>query len=168
MVVTRRRALRERFDDADHPDAQPPPQTHRCNLYLATDAAVIGSRAGLGALVESPERDVIARWRRPGYTTDNNGAELEALHFGLDRLTDLDDTPHQLGILLDHDALARTLVAAIDPNATTPTRPPANLGSPHHWGGILARVSSIPVVRVGVVESPMNPAHTLANGVAAD
>ena len=168
MVDVGRRALRERFDDARHPDVQPLPGTHRCDLYLATDAAIIDARAGLGALVETPDGETIARWRCCGSSTDNNGAEIEALHFGLDRLSALSRTPTQLGILLDHDVLADALAAAASPSTRTPSRPPAHVGSPNHWGGILARIASIQSVRVGVISSPTNPAHTLANGMAAD
>lgn len=163
-----RPALRERFDDAEHPDPQGPPSTHRCDLYVATDAAMCGEIAGFGALVERPDGSVIARWERTGAATDNNDAELRALHFGLDRLAQLSVPATRVGILLDHDVLAQAVAACATPGVESPTRPPSRTSSTHHWGGITARVASIPHVRIGIVSGHSNPAHGLANRVAAD
>lgn len=163
-----RRALRERFDDAEPLGRQPPPDTHRCDLYLATDASVRGDVAGFGAIVERPDGVPIARWRRPGRATDNNDAEVRALHFGLDRLAARVPSPERLGVLVDHRPLADAVAACADPALSTPVRPPSRTASAHHWGGITARMAAIPQVRVAVVPGRSNPAHPLANGIAAD
>lgn len=161
-------ALRERFDDACHPEPQRLPLTHRCDLYLATDASVCGRSTGFGALLETPAGEVIARWARPGWSNDNNDAELRALHFGLDRLAAHPREPDRLGILIDHEGLARATAACATVDAPTPTRPPTRTGSRHHWGGVTARIATIPNVRVALVSSPTNPAHRIANGIAGD
>lgn len=167
MVLRDRRGLRERFDDG-RSTRPTPPMTHRCDRYLATDAAIVDRRAGFGAIVETSDGERIARWRRPGRVSDNNAAELLALHFGLDRIAQLPNPPTRLGILLDHDALAEGVTACVTGSLPSPVAPPMRGGSRHHWGGIRARLAAIPDVRVAVVEGNANPAHRLANGVAAD
>lgn len=168
MVPWGERGLRERFDDAHHPEPQEIPYTHRCDLYLATDGSCVGTSAGLGALVETPEGDTVAEWQQRSVASDNNEAELQALHFGLDRLHQLPVRPVQVGLLLDHDALASSIVRCAHPQTETPIAPPSRTGSPHHWGGITARIATIPRVRVALVSGQLNPAHVLAHGVTAD
>lgn len=168
MAPWGRRALRERFDDAEHPAPQGLPATHRCDLYVATDAAVRGRTAGFGAIVETPEGDVLARWCRPGKAADNNDAELRALHFGLDRLARLAPDVERVGVLLDHDPLAKAVAACAAGHIPTPLRPPSRTSSANHWGGITARIAGIPHVRVALVPGRSNPAHAIANGVGAD
>lgn len=168
MTPWGRRRLRERFDDAEHPTPQQPPETHRCDLYVATDAAMWQDAAGFGALVEDSEGNILGRWRRPGAAVDNNDAEMRALHFGLDRLAGLPEAPSIVGILLDHDVLAEGVAACANSETQTPVRPPSSTGSPHHWGGITARIAAIPTVRVALVSGQANPAHPIANGVSAD
>lgn len=168
MASWGRRALRERFDDAHHPEPRESPITHRCDRYLATDAAVIERTAGLGAILETPGGKTIARWCQPGRARDNNDAELQALHFGLDRMARRGQQPERVGILLDHDALAYAAAACAHPNKPSPAGPPTRTASPHHWGGITARIAAIPDVRVALADGPANPAHSIANRIAAD
>lgn len=160
------RALRERFDDAPHPAPQGRPTTHRCDLYLATDAAMIGTNAGFGAVIETPDGTVRGRFRRHDTATDNNDAEVRALHFGLDRLDRLSASPDRVGLLVDHEPLAKALARCVSSHSPTPTRPPTRTASPHHWGGITARLAGLSHVRVALVDGQANPAHGLANGVA--
>lgn len=163
MATPSRRALRERFDDAVCPHPAVPPWTHRCDYYLATDAAVDERRVGIGAVAERPDGSAVGTWSARLPTTGNNDAELRALHFGLDRLAADARDGDRVGILLDHDVLARAVAALCDRGGHRAGRPPFRTASRNHWGGITARIAALGDVRVAIVDSPANPAHELAN-----
>ena len=155
-----RAALRERVDDGLVAPQSELPLTHQCDWYLATDCSPRGTDVKLGALLETPAGVRCASWRTTVGPVDNNTGELLALHFGLDRAAAWTDPTDRLGILLDHDALANAVVTT----QATEIDPPAIARlSPHHWGGITARLARLDGVSVGLVSSHSNPAHELVN-----
>lgn len=159
-----RRALRERFDDADHPAPQRLPRTHHREWYLATDASMCGQTATVGAILETPTGRRVGRWTREIPAPDNNAAELSALHYGLDRAAVVMAPTDRLGVLIDHDGLARAVASCATPHARPPARPPCRSASVHHWAGIRARIATVADVRVGLTTSHENPAHLVARG----
>lgn len=163
MSLRSRRALRERFDDANHPAPQRMPHTHHRDRYLATDGSMTPSGARIGAVLEAASGRTIGRWHGTVPAPDNNAAEVAALHFGLDLAACHLSRETSLGVLLDHDVLARAVAACATPGLPTPVRPPCGSASPNHWGGITARVAALTDVRVGLVDSRENPAHPVAN-----
>lgn len=153
--------LRNRFDEARHPPAQGAPWTHHREFYLATDGSVRGDGGRLGAIVETIDGVRVGSWSRPAAVVDNNDAELKALHWGLDLLAARSPPRVNLGVLLDHDHLADSVAAVAGGRGVAV--PPIASASPHHWGGILARLSRFESVGVGVVAADENPAHGVAN-----
>ena len=143
------------------------PLTHHRHWYLATDGSMAADDARLGAVLESASGRTIGRWHRTISAPDNNAAETAALHFGLDMAASRMRDGNRLGILVDHDALAHAVATCATSGLSVPSQPPCGSASPHHWGGITARLATIDDVRVGLVDSRENPAHSVANrGVA--
>lgn len=155
--------LRNRFDGGIHPPAQGLPDSHHRDCYLATDGSLRIDGAGMGVVAETFEGDCIGRWSRPASTTDNNAAELLALHWGLDLLSTRIPPAASIGIIVDHEQLALGLAEAIGQSGYQFPDVPISTASEHHWGGILARISGFRSVGVAHVPGSGNPAHPLAN-----
>ncbi len=151
------RRLRDRFDEAPHPDPQGLPETHHRDFYLATDASDAGR---LGVLIETLDGVRVGEWSRMVPVLDNNEAELYALHWGLDVLAGRAPPTARVGILVDHDVIGDAVARAIG-YSRAPERP-IRSASPNHWGGILAGLHRFAGVRVAVVSSGNNPAHEVA------
>lgn len=167
MAAHGRPALRDLFDDSPTPHIAHPPRTHHRDFYVATDGSYRRDGGGLGAVIETRDGTTVARIATPDAPPDNNVAEYRALHLGLDVLAARSPRDARVGLLVDHDDLARNVNAAVlaaeHPNGDPPhpySVPPA---SRHHWRGIQARVHGFGAVRAARIESDRNPAHPLAN-----
>lgn len=156
--------LRDRFDEAHHPAAQGQPLSHHRDYYLATDGSVGPDGGRLGAIVETIDGVQVGAWRRGAPVSDNNDAELKALHWGLDLLAARSPPQPRIGVLLDHDLLGEGLARAVGaPHHPAPNSPVPS-SSRHHWGGILARTSQCGSVGIAIVPGDRNPAHAVAAG----
>lgn len=166
MATYGRRSLRDRFDSAPTPHVAHPPRTHHRDFYLATDGSyhLHDHRAGMGVVIETRDGTQVARFALSTTATDNNVAEYQALHFGLDVLAARAPPSARIGVLTDHDSLATNVNAAsLTTNGWGPgeiTVPPA---SRHHWRGIRARIAGFGELRAAVIDGDENPAHPLAN-----
>lgn len=167
MATYGRQSLRDRFDTAPTPHIAHAPRTHHRDFYVATDGSYHRSpdRGGMGVVVEARDGTRVARYALPTAAADNNVAEYQALHFGLDVLAARAPSTARVGVLTDHDGLAANV------NATTlPARegwPTGEItvpsGSRHHWRGIRARIAGFEELRAAVIDGADNPAHPLAN-----
>lgn len=155
--------LRDRFDEARHPPAQGRPLTHHRDYYLATDGSVGPDGGRLGAVLETIDGVRVGAWSRTASVADNNDAELQALHWGLDLLAARSPPDSTVGVLLDHDVLGEVLARAVGRSGYRLPPSPIPSASRHHWGGILARITQCESVGVAVVTGKRNPAHAVAN-----
>lgn len=167
MAVYGRPALRDLFDESPTPHIAHPPRTHHRDFYLATDGSYSGDGGGLGVVAETRDGTRVTRLSVPDPAPDNNVAEYRALHLGLDVLADRAPDGARVGVLLDHDALAANVNAAVL-LARDPAREPVHPieippGTDHHWRGIEARIAGLGSVRAAVLDGRENPAHPLAN-----
>lgn len=166
MAAYGRKSLRDRFDSAPTPHVAHPPRTHHRDFYLATDGSyhLHDHRAGMGVVIETRDGTRVARFALPTTATDNNIAEYQALHFGLDVLAARVPKNTRVGVLIDHDSLATNVNAAsLARNGWHPGEiriPPA---SQNHWRGIRARIAGFEELRAAVINGSENPAHPLAN-----
>lgn len=167
MAAYGRQTLRDRFDTAPTPRIAHPPRTHHRDFYVATDGSyhLNAGRAGMGVVIETRDGTRVARYALPTAATDNNVAEYQALHFGLDVLAVRAPSTARVGVLTDHDVLAANVnaaaLAARDGwHADEIRTPPA---SRNHWRGIRARISGFSELRAAVIDGGENPAHPLAN-----
>lgn len=170
MAAYGRRILRDRFDTAPTPRIAHPPRTHHRHFYVATDGSyhLDAGRAGMGVVIEARDGTRVARYALPTTATDNNVAEYQALHFGLDVLAARAPPTARVGVLTDHDGLASNVnaaaLAARDGWYDDEIRvPPA---SRNHWRGIRARIAGFAELRAAVIDGAENPAHPLANAPA--
>jgi ribonuclease HI len=167
MATYGRQSLRDRFDTAPTPHIAHPPRTHHRDFYVATDGSyhLNAGRAGMGVVIETRDGTRVARYALPTTATDNNVAEYQALHFGLDVLAARAPPTARIGVLTDHDGLGANVNAAalLARDGWYPGEiriPPA---SRHHWRGIRARVAGFDELRAAVIDGGENPAHPLAN-----
>lgn len=167
MAAYGRQTLRDRFDTAPTPRIAHPPRTHHRDFYVATDGSyhLNAGQAGMGVVIETRDGTRVARYALPTTATDNNVAEYQALHFGLDVLATRAPPTARVGVLTDHDVLARNVnaaaLAARDGWHADGIRvPPA---SRNHWRGIRARIAGFDELRAAVIDGGENPAHPLAN-----
>jgi hypothetical protein len=166
MAAYGRRSLRDRFDSAPTPHVAHPPRTHHRDFYLATDGSyhLHDHRAGMGVVIETRDGTRVARFALQTTATDNNVAEYQALHFGLDVLAARAPENARVGVLIDHDSLATNVnSASLTQNGWGPGEihvPPAGC---HHWRGIRARIAGFGELRAAVISGTENPAHPLAN-----
>lgn len=166
MAAYGRRSLRDRFDSAPTPHVAHPPRTHHRDFYVATDGSyhLHDHRAGMGVVIETRDGTRVARFALPTTATDNNVAEYQALHFGLDVLAARAPPTARVGVLTDHDSLATNVnSAALTHDGWGPGEirvPPA---SQNHWRGIRARIAGFEELRAAVLDGTENPAHPLAN-----
>ncbi|MFP4590545.1 MAG: ribonuclease H [Halobacteriales archaeon] len=167
MAAPGRPALRDLFDDAQTPLIGHPPRTHHLEYYVATDGSYRGDRGGLGAVIETHDGRRVARVARSDVSPDNNVAEYRALHLGLDVLATRVPPSASVGILVDHDQLARNVNAVVlgqaDPAGSRPAEVVVPPSAGHHWRGIRARLATVGDVRAARVDGATNPAHPLAN-----
>jgi ribonuclease HI len=166
MAAFGRSALRDLFDDSPTPYIAHPPQSHHRDFYVATDGSYRPDGGGLGAVIETRDGHRVARVSLPDAPPDNNVAEYRALHLGLDTLADRAPAEAAVGVLVDHDDLARQVNATVlgaggDWTPPRPVRVPAGVGA--HWRGIEARVAQFGDLRVARIDGRENPAHPLAN-----
>lgn len=171
MAVPGRPALRDLFDDAATPLIGHPPRTHQLEYYVATDGSFRDTRGGLGAVIETRDGTRVERLSRVDASPDNNVAEYRALHLGLDILADRIPASSSVGILVDHEELARNVNAVTlgqaDPEGRRPIPVDVPPGVAHHWRGIRARLATIDEVRAARIDGRVNPAHPLANDPTA-
>ncbi len=167
MATYGRQSLRDRFDTAPTPHIAHSPRTHHRDFYVATDGSYHQSpeRGGMGVIVETRDGTRVARYALPTAAADNNVAEYQALHFGLDVLAARAPSTARIGVLTDHDVLAANVNATTLPaHEGWPTEeitvPP---GSRYHWRGIRARIAGFEELRAAVIDGADNPAHPLAN-----
>ncbi|MEM4782075.1 MAG: reverse transcriptase-like protein [Halalkalicoccus sp.] len=166
MAAYGRQSLRDRFDSAPTPHVAHPPRTHHRDFYVATDGSyhLRERRAGMGVVIETRDGRRVARFSLPTTATDNNVAEYQALHFGLDVLAARAPPNARVGVLTDHDSLATNVNSvALSRDGWTPGEirvPPA---SRNHWRGIRARIAGFAELRAAVIDGTENPAHPLAN-----
>lgn len=167
MAAYGRPSLRDLFDDSPTPHIAHPPQTHHRDFYLATDGSFHGGEGGLGVVIETRDGKCVARLAVPDVVPDNNVAEYRALHFGLDVLAARAPARSRVGVLVDHDDLAKNVNAAMldlaAPGVDSPHRTSVPAATTNHWRGIRARVRGFHALRVARIESDVNPAHPLAN-----
>lgn len=167
MATYGRQSLRDHFDSAPTPHVAHPPRTHHRDFYVATDGSyhLRDHRAGMGVVIETRDGKRVARYALSTTADDNNVAEYQALHFGLDVLAARAPPDARVGILTDHDSLATnvnaTTLAARDGWHPGEIRvPPAGR---HHWRGIRARIAGFGELRAAMIDGTENPAHPLAN-----
>lgn len=167
MATYGRQSLRDRFDTAPTPHIAHSPRTHHRDFYVATDGSYHhhADRAGMGVVIETRDGTRVERYALPTAATDNNVAEYQALHFGLDVLAARIPPAARVGVLTDHDGLAAnvnaaTLLARDGWPTEEITVPP---GSRYHWRGIRARIAGFEELRAAVIDGAVNPAHPLAN-----
>lgn len=166
MATVGRRRLRELFDDAPTPHIAHHPRTHHRDYYVATDGSFGSEGGGLGVIIETRAGERVARLAVPDGAPDNNVAEYRALHLGLDVLANRAPANANVGVLVDHRALAGdvnlAVLAARGPNyGLHDTDVPP--GAANHWRGIRARVAGFGACRAAELDSGENPAHVLAN-----
>lgn len=167
MAAYGRRSLRDRFDSAPTPHVAHPPRTHHRDFYVATDGSyhLHDHRAGMGVVIEARDGKRVARFALPTTATDNNVAEYQALHFGLDVLAARAPRTARVGVLTDHDSLATNVNATA--LATRDGWYPGEIRTPpagqNHWRGIRARIAGFEELRAAVIDGTENPAHPLAN-----
>lgn len=169
MAAYGRPSLRDLFDDSPTPHIAHSPRTHHRDFYLATDGSFRESGGGLGAVIETRDGERVARLSIPNECPDNNVAEYRALHLGLDVLAARSPGDAQVGLLVDHDALAANVNATV----LATDSPRSIVDSPHqisipqrtglHWRGIRARLREFGDIRAARIPSEHNPAHPLAN-----
>ncbi|GAD52834.1 hypothetical protein MBEHAL_1594 [Halarchaeum acidiphilum MH1-52-1] len=162
-----RQRLRELFDDAPTPHIAHPPHTHHRDYYVATDGSFAPSGGGLGVIIETGIGERVARLAVPDPAPDNNVAEYRALHLGLDVLANRAPADANIGVLVDHSALAGDVNLAVLAGRGSRYRPVRDAavpaGAANHWRGIRARVAGFGALRAAELESAENPAHVLAN-----
>lgn len=167
MAVTGRHRLRDLFDDSPTPHIAHPPHTHRRDYYVATDGSFSEDGSGLGVIIETRSGRRVARLSVADEAPNNNVAEYRALHLGLDTLAAKAPGDARVGIILDHDALAANVNAAVLATRNRDFRGLTNVVLPpathNHWRGIQARIAGFEEVRAATVDSRENPAHPLAN-----
>lgn len=168
MAAYGRQSLRDRFDGAPTPHIAHPPRTHHRDFYVATDGSFhhASDRAGIGAVIEAGDGTRVARCALPTTAPDNNVAEYQALHLGLDVLAERAPPSARVGILVDHDQLAANVNAATLATAGgwfPPETFQVPAASRHHWRGIRARIAGFDELRAAVIDGDDNPAHYLAN-----
>ncbi|ADJ14723.1 reverse transcriptase-like protein [Halalkalicoccus jeotgali] len=166
MAAYGRRSLRDRFDSAPTPHVAHPPRTHHRDFYVATDGSyhLHDHRAGMGVVIETRDGTRVARFALPTTATDNNVAEYQALHFGLDVLAARAPSTARIGVLTDHDSLATNVnSAALTHDGWGPGEIRVPLASQNHWRGIRARIAGFGELRAAVIDGTDNPAHPLAN-----
>ena len=179
MAAYGRPTLRDLFDEAPTPHIAHPPRTHHRDFYLATDGSYRASggaapgddarefTGGLGVVIETRDGERVARLSVPNRAPDNNVAEYRALHLGLDVLAARSPSDASVGVLIDHDALAENVNAAVltdrDPGfeSTQSVSHPPRIGL--HWRGIRSRLRDFAEIRAARLNSGHNPAHPLAN-----
>jgi ribonuclease HI len=169
MAQFGRAALRDLFDDSPTPYIAHPPRSHHRDFYVATDGSYRPDGGGLGVVIETRDGRRVARVSMPDAPPDNNVAEYRALHLGLDTLADRAPPDASVGVLVDHDDLARQVNATLltaggDWEPPRPIRVPAGVGA--HWRGIEARIARFGDLRVARIDGRENPAHSLANAPA--
>ena len=86
MAAYGRPSLRDLFDEAPTPHIAHPPATHHRDFYLATDGSFRESGGGLGVVIETRDGTRVTRLAVTNEPPDNNVAEYQALHLGLDVL----------------------------------------------------------------------------------
>ncbi|WP_436927445.1 ribonuclease H [Halosimplex amylolyticum] len=179
MAAYGRPTLRDLFDEAPTPHIAHPPRTHHRDFYLATDGsyresggAAPGDDAreftgGLGVVIETRDGERVARLSVPNRAPDNNVAEYRALHLGLDVLAARSPADASVGVLIDHDALAENLNAAVLTDRSPGFEPTHSVSHPPaiglHWRGIRSRLRDFAEIRAARIGSGYNPAHPLAN-----
>ena len=167
MATYGRQSLRDRFDTAPTPRIAHPPHTHHRDFYVATDGSYHrnAERAGMGVVIEARDGTRVARYALPTAAADNNIAEYQALHLGLDVLAARVPPTARVGVLIDHDELAMNVntaaLAARDGWHGEEIHVP--FASRHHWRGIRARIAGFGALRAAVIDGSDNPAHPLAN-----
>lgn len=171
MAAHGRRTLRNLFDDSPTPHIAHPPETHHRDFYVATDGSYRhDGDGGLGVIVETRGGERVTRVAVPDSAPNNNIAEYRALQLGLDVLSERSPSDARIGILVDHDELARNVNAQVlafrDPRKPMHqvTLPP---GVEHHWDDVEERLAGFPAVRAALIDGDDNPAHPLANDPAA-
>jgi ribonuclease HI len=167
MAAYGRPSLRDLFDEAPTPHIAHPPATHHRDFYLATDGSFRQSGGGLGVVIETRDGTRVTRLSVPNEPPNNNVAEYQALHLGLDVLATRSPDTARIGLLVDHDELAANV------NASVLATRDSQYGSPHqisvpeysgnHWRGIRARLCGFTEIRAARISGDRNPAHPLAN-----
>lgn len=167
MAIYGRQSLRGRFDTAPTPHIAHSPRTHHRDFYVATDGSYHRSpeRGGVGVVIETRDGTRVARYALSTAAANNNVAEYQALHLGLDVLATRAPSTARVGVLTDHDALAANVNTA---TLLTHDGWPAKeitipSGSRHHWRGIRARIAGFEGLRAATIDGTDNPAHPLAN-----
>ncbi|WP_158056097.1 reverse transcriptase-like protein [Halorussus halophilus] len=162
--------LRALFDESPTPHIAHPPRTHHRDFYVATDGSysLESGGGGLGVIIETRDGERVARLAIPDDSVgDNNIAEYRALHLGLDVLAARAPADARVGVLVDHDDLAANVNSAALATRRSDHKPPRKLSVPrptrHHWRGIRARICGFGELRAAVLDSDVNPAHSLAN-----
>lgn len=167
MAVIGRPRLRDIFDDSPTPHIAHPPHTHQRDYYVATDGSFSNDGSGLGVIIETRTGRRLARLAVPDEAPNNNVAEYRALHLGLDTLAARTPGDVRVGIILDHNALAENVNAAVLATRNRDFHGLTNVALPaatdNHWRGIRARIAGFQEVRAATVDSRQNPAHPLAN-----
>ncbi|MFB6197152.1 MAG: reverse transcriptase-like protein [Halobacteriaceae archaeon] len=160
-------SLRNLFDGSPTPHIAHPPSTHHRDYYIASDGSHSANGSGLGVIIEGRNGNRVGRFAINDDAPDNNVAEYRALHFGLDILADRSPPNSSVGIIVDHDSLARNVNAVVlrnrhpDHEYLQEIQVPSSVGT--HWRGIQARVSRFDEIRAARLDSRHNPAHPLAN-----
>jgi len=167
MATVGRQRLRELFDDAPTPHIAHHPRTHHREYYVATDGSFARDGGGLGVIIETSSGERVARLAVPDPAPDNNVAEYRALHLGLDVLAHRAPADANVGVLVDHSALAGDVNLAVLAGRGSEYRPVRDAAVPadaaNHWRGIRARVAGFGELRAADLRSGENPAHVLAN-----
>jgi ribonuclease HI len=167
MAAYGRPSLRDLFDEAPTPHIAHPPRTHHRDFYVATDGSFRDVGGGLGVVIETRDGERVGRLSLSDASPDNNVAEYRALHLGLDVLATRAPDDARIGVLLDHDALAENVNAAVlaarDRTRDPPHRVSVPAATTHHWRGIQARINGFGAIRAARISSDRNPAHPLAN-----
>lgn len=169
MAAYGRPSLRDLFDESPTPHIAHSPRTHHRDFYLATDGSFRESGGGLGAVIQTRDGERVARLSMPDECPDNNVAEYRALHLGLDVMSARSPEDAQIGLLVDHDALAASVNAMViaaegpQPVVESPHQISVPNGTGLHWRGIRARLREFADVRAARIPSGVNPAHPLAN-----
>ncbi len=167
MAAYGRPSLRDLFDEAPTPHIAHPPATHHRDFYLATDGSFRRSGGGLGVVIETRDGTRVTRLSVPNEPPNNNVAEYQALHLGLDVLATRSPPTARIGLLLDHDDLAAnvnaSVLAANNGRYESPHRISVPDRTDNHWRGIRARLCGFDEVRAARISGDRNPAHPLAN-----
>ena len=157
-----RRGLRNRFDSGVHPDGQPRPISQQRDYYLATDATMRDrADARMAVLLETYDGERVGAWTRQQAAVDNNAAEFDALRWGVDLLEPRIPPGASLGVLLDHEGLAKGVAATVSGAGRTP---PVGSIRARDWSGLRHSLATREDVQVVEIASEENPAHQLLAG----